>query len=130
MFTIRAIRLSSVYEIVSYLIFWSLSTLLTKYKPSAWRRRGDENKERLVERTYWCALITFTSYEAESSRPSVDIGSITVLYSQPVAALQVLSPDGNWRWVKHIPNALVSLMSSCRHFLLTTCIAHTGDQYW
>lgn len=24
-----------------------------------------------------------------------------------MAALQVLSPDGNWRWVKHVDNALV-----------------------
>ena len=37
-----------------------------------------------------------------------DHGSITVLWSQPVAALQVLCPDGHWRWVKHIPNAVVS----------------------
>jgi len=36
-----------------------------------------------------------------------DFGSITILYSQPVAALQILSPDGKWRWIRHIPNALV-----------------------
>ncbi|THH32867.1 hypothetical protein EUX98_g1352 [Antrodiella citrinella] len=36
-----------------------------------------------------------------------DFGSITILHSQPVAALQILSPDGKWRWIRHIPNALV-----------------------
>ncbi|KAH9934556.1 Clavaminate synthase-like protein [Epithele typhae] len=36
-----------------------------------------------------------------------DIGSITILWSQPVSGLQILSPDGKWRWVKHTDNALV-----------------------
>ncbi|OBZ66835.1 1-aminocyclopropane-1-carboxylate oxidase 9 [Grifola frondosa] len=36
-----------------------------------------------------------------------DTGSISILWSQPVAALQILSPDGKWRWVRHIDNALV-----------------------
>ncbi|KAF9254439.1 Clavaminate synthase-like protein [Marasmius fiardii PR-910] len=36
-----------------------------------------------------------------------DIGSITILWSQPVGGLQILSPDGKWRWVRHIENALV-----------------------
>ncbi|KAJ8089879.1 hypothetical protein PM082_018457 [Marasmius tenuissimus] len=36
-----------------------------------------------------------------------DIGSITILWSQPVGGLQILSPDGKWRWVKHMENALV-----------------------
>ncbi|KAI0703878.1 Clavaminate synthase-like protein [Cerioporus squamosus] len=36
-----------------------------------------------------------------------DIGTITILWSQPISALQVLSPDGKWRWVRHIDNALV-----------------------
>lgn len=38
---------------------------------------------------------------------STDFGTITILWSQPVSALQILSPDGKWRWIKHIPNALV-----------------------
>lgn len=42
----------------------------------------------------------------------LDFGTITILWSQPVAALQILSPDGKWRWIKHIPNALVSLSNS------------------
>ncbi|KAG7440383.1 Clavaminate synthase-like protein [Guyanagaster necrorhizus] len=35
-----------------------------------------------------------------------DTGSITILYSQPVSALQILTPSGEWKWVKHIENAL------------------------
>ncbi|TBU25799.1 Clavaminate synthase-like protein [Dichomitus squalens] len=51
--------------------------------------------------------------EEESKTNSVwlkghtDTGTVTILYSQPIAALQILSPDGKWRWVKHIENALV-----------------------
>jgi len=36
-----------------------------------------------------------------------DTGSVTILWSQPVSGLQILSPDGRWRWVRHIHNALV-----------------------
>ncbi|KAG7087321.1 hypothetical protein E1B28_013298 [Marasmius oreades] len=36
-----------------------------------------------------------------------DFGSITLLYSQPVSALQILGLDGKWKWVKHIDNAIV-----------------------
>ncbi|KIJ58914.1 hypothetical protein HYDPIDRAFT_33715 [Hydnomerulius pinastri MD-312] len=44
-----------------------------------------------------------------SERPgeTSDIGSVTILWSQPVGGLQILSPDGKWRWVRHIDNALV-----------------------
>lgn len=38
---------------------------------------------------------------------NIDFGTVTILWSQPVAALQIMSPDGKWRWVKHIDNALV-----------------------
>ena len=41
------------------------------------------------------------------SNANADFGSITILWSQSVAALQILSPDGKWRWIKHIDNALV-----------------------
>ncbi|KAI0943091.1 hypothetical protein AcV7_002331 [Taiwanofungus camphoratus] len=36
-----------------------------------------------------------------------DVGSVTILWSQPISALQILSSDGQWRWIKHIENALV-----------------------
>jgi isopenicillin N synthase-like dioxygenase len=38
-----------------------------------------------------------------------DYGTITILWSQPVAGLQILSPDGKWRWIRHIDNAIVGV---------------------
>ncbi|KAI0703871.1 Clavaminate synthase-like protein [Cerioporus squamosus] len=38
-----------------------------------------------------------------------DTGSVTILWSQPVSALQIMSPDGKWRWVRHLDNALVRI---------------------
>ena len=53
-------------------------------------------------------------YSEETKHRHADFGSITVLWSQPVAALQILSRDGKWRWVKHIDNACVRLFrDSC-----------------
>ncbi|KZT26009.1 Clavaminate synthase-like protein [Neolentinus lepideus HHB14362 ss-1] len=46
-----------------------------------------------------------------------DFGSITVLWSQAVAALQILLPDGKWRWVKHVENALVINVADALEFL-------------
>jgi len=46
-----------------------------------------------------------------------DFGTITILWSQPVAALQILCPDKRWRWVKHIPNALVINAGDAMEFL-------------
>lgn len=41
-----------------------------------------------------------------------DQGSLTLLWSQPVAALQIMTPDGKWKWVKHVDNALVRITTS------------------
>ncbi|KAH0831127.1 hypothetical protein J3R83DRAFT_13693 [Lanmaoa asiatica] len=46
-----------------------------------------------------------------------DFGSITILWSQPVAALQILSKEGRWRWVKHVENALVVNAGDALDFL-------------
>ena len=47
-----------------------------------------------------------------------DFGTLTILWSQPVSALQILSPDGQtWRWVRHIPNALVVNAGDALEFL-------------
>ncbi|TFK45779.1 Clavaminate synthase-like protein [Heliocybe sulcata] len=46
-----------------------------------------------------------------------DFGGITVLWSQPVAALQILSPEGKWLWVKHIENALVINIGDALEFV-------------
>jgi isopenicillin N synthase-like dioxygenase len=36
-----------------------------------------------------------------------DFNSISTLVSQPISALQILMPDGVWRYVKHKDDALV-----------------------
>ncbi|KAG6846304.1 hypothetical protein H0H93_014758 [Arthromyces matolae] len=46
-----------------------------------------------------------------------DFGSLTLLWSQPVSALQILTPEGNWKWVKHIDNALVVNAGEALEFL-------------
>ncbi|KAI0708359.1 Clavaminate synthase-like protein [Earliella scabrosa] len=46
-----------------------------------------------------------------------DIGTITILWSQPVSGLQVMSPDGNWRYVKHIPNGVIVNAGDCMEML-------------
>ncbi|KAH7903359.1 Clavaminate synthase-like protein [Hygrophoropsis aurantiaca] len=47
----------------------------------------------------------------------VDFGSITILWSQPVAALQIRTRDRNWRWVRHVENALVVNTGDALDFL-------------
>ncbi|KAH9835001.1 uncharacterized protein C8Q71DRAFT_136350 [Rhodofomes roseus] len=46
-----------------------------------------------------------------------DFGSVTILWSQPVASLQILSPDGKWRYIRHIDNALVVNAGDAMDFL-------------
>ncbi|KAH9835000.1 Clavaminate synthase-like protein [Rhodofomes roseus] len=46
-----------------------------------------------------------------------DIGSISVLWSQPISALQILGQDGKWRWIRHIDNALVINAGDVMEFL-------------
>ncbi|KAG2076310.1 Clavaminate synthase-like protein [Suillus decipiens] len=46
-----------------------------------------------------------------------DFGSITILWSQPVAGLQILTREGKWRWVRHIENALVVNAGDALDFL-------------
>ncbi|EED80249.1 predicted protein [Postia placenta Mad-698-R] len=45
------------------------------------------------------------------------LGSVTILWSQPISALQILCSDGKWRWVKHIDNALVVNSGDAMDFL-------------
>lgn len=47
----------------------------------------------------------------------IDFGSITILWSQPVTGLQILSDDGKWRWIRHIDNALIINIGDCLEFL-------------
>ncbi|OAX33794.1 Clavaminate synthase-like protein [Rhizopogon vinicolor AM-OR11-026] len=46
-----------------------------------------------------------------------DFGTITILWSQPVAALQILTSEGEWRWIRHLENALVVNAGDALEFL-------------
>ncbi|KAG2076286.1 Clavaminate synthase-like protein [Suillus decipiens] len=46
-----------------------------------------------------------------------DFGSITILWSQPVAALQIQTREGEWRWIRHMENALVINAGDAMNFL-------------
>ncbi|KAG5722256.1 UPF0676 protein [Termitomyces sp. T112] len=46
-----------------------------------------------------------------------DTGTVTILYSQPVSGLQILTRNGTWKWVKHIENALVINAGDSLEFL-------------
>ncbi|KAF2709932.1 putative 1-aminocyclopropane-1-carboxylate oxidase [Pleomassaria siparia CBS 279.74] len=46
-----------------------------------------------------------------------DMGSLTLLFRQPVAALQVLTPTGKWKWVKPQENALTVNIADGLQFL-------------
>ncbi|TBU25805.1 Clavaminate synthase-like protein [Dichomitus squalens] len=36
-----------------------------------------------------------------------DSGVLTILWNQPVVSLQIMCPDGKWRYVKYIPNSII-----------------------
>ncbi|KAJ7069550.1 hypothetical protein C8F01DRAFT_1048276 [Mycena amicta] len=36
-----------------------------------------------------------------------DFGSVTLLFPQPIAALQVRTPEEEWKWVKYVPGGIV-----------------------
>ncbi|PIL33147.1 hypothetical protein GSI_04597 [Ganoderma sinense ZZ0214-1] len=64
--------------------------------------------------TYLCFMKYYSWMEEDEARTKnvwmkghTDIDVLSMLWSQPVTALQVLSPDGKWRYVKHIPNSIV-----------------------
>lgn len=46
-----------------------------------------------------------------------DMGSLTLLFRQPVAALQVLTKDGTWKWVKPQTDALTVNIADALQFL-------------
>jgi isopenicillin N synthase-like dioxygenase len=50
-----------------------------------------------------------------------DFGSLTLLYSQPVSALQILATESDgsrkWKWIRHIDNALVVNAGDALQFL-------------
>ncbi|KII91590.1 hypothetical protein PLICRDRAFT_173418 [Plicaturopsis crispa FD-325 SS-3] len=63
-----------------------------------------------------------TSHEEQKTKNvwlkgHTDTGSVSILWSQPIAALQILSPDGKWRWLQHRENALVINIGDALEFL-------------
>lgn len=46
-----------------------------------------------------------------------DFGSLTLLFRQPVAALQVRSPNGEWKWVKPHPGSITVNLADSLQFL-------------
>ena len=45
-------------------------------------------------------------YDNIYSKGHTDFGSLTLLFRQPVAALQIRMPDGSWKWVKPYPGSI------------------------
>ncbi|KAK1824522.1 hypothetical protein LTR12_001114 [Friedmanniomyces endolithicus] len=45
-------------------------------------------------------------YQNLYSRGHTDFGSLTLLFRQPIAALQILTADGSWKWVKPHPGSI------------------------
>ncbi|RDB17179.1 hypothetical protein Hypma_001824 [Hypsizygus marmoreus] len=89
-------------------------------------------EEALVEKHNFASQghtsVRFMKYHPRSSEEELktrnvwlkghtDFGSITILWSQPVGGLQILSLDGKWRWVRHIDNALVVNAGDALEFL-------------
>ncbi|WWC98777.1 hypothetical protein V866_005670 [Kwoniella sp. B9012] len=51
------------------------------------------------------------------SKGHTDYNSISLLYSQPISALQILTPENEWRWVKHVEGAVVVNTADALEFL-------------
>lgn len=45
------------------------------------------------------------------------MGSLTLLFRQPVAALQVLTKEGTWKWVRPQTEALTVNLADALNFL-------------
>ncbi|KAK7739817.1 hypothetical protein SLS62_011206 [Diatrype stigma] len=46
-----------------------------------------------------------------------DFGSLTLLFRQPVAALQVRTPEGHWKWVRPYPQSITVNLADSLEFL-------------
>ncbi len=54
----------------------------------------------------------------------IDHTSFTAIWSQPVTALQIKDWDGQWRYVRHAENALVSRGLRSLAILSTSSLGH------
>ncbi|KAF9256727.1 Clavaminate synthase-like protein [Marasmius fiardii PR-910] len=62
-----------------------------------------------------------------------DIGSVTFFYSQPVAGLQVLTPNRGWRYVRHYPDHIIVDLGDSMEFLTGGALKappHRGGCYF
>lgn len=55
-------------------------------------------------------------YENLYSRGHTDFGSLTLLFRQPIAALQVKTPDGQWKYVKPYPGSITVNIADALQF--------------
>lgn len=46
-----------------------------------------------------------------------DLGSLTLLFYQPIGGLQVLEKDGSWKDVRMVPGTLTVNLADALHFL-------------
>lgn len=46
-----------------------------------------------------------------------DFGSLTLLFRQPIASLQVRTPDGQWKWVKPFPESITVNLADVLQFI-------------
>ena len=65
---------------------------------SSFRGRGEGHRGYLEQGSYRLWVLK------RRARLKPD-NSISLLYSQPVSALQILGNDGEWKWVKHVEGA-------------------------
>ncbi|RDX52316.1 Clavaminate synthase-like protein [Lentinus brumalis] len=74
----------------------------------------------------WTRFTKYYPYECEEDakgandvwfKGHTDITTVSILWSQPVSGLQLKDLEGNWRWVKHMDNALVVNMGESMEML-------------
>ncbi|KAM5546258.1 hypothetical protein V8D89_000384 [Ganoderma adspersum] len=83
------VHFSSLLKVGSRLLYPTAPVWIVTVRPSHPRSDEDEAKTKNV----WM-------------KGRTDGGTISLLWSQPVVALQIMSPDGRWRYVKHVPNGI------------------------
>lgn len=50
-----------------------------------------------------------------------DLGSLTLLFYQPIGGLQVLAKDRTWKDVRMVPGTLTVNLADALHFLTSKC---------
>ena len=58
-----------------------------------------------------------------------DFGSLTLLFSQNVAGLQIKTPQGDWKYVKPVPGAITVNSADVLTFLTKGYIKSTIREY-